>query len=291
MAYKFFLPTFSLLILLLVFSSFSHSLILFPATLAQNSPSLPVLRPYVNDYADVLTQDEISSINSLATQIEKNSTVQVAVLIVKTTQPLSIDQYANQVFRASGIGHKDNNNGVLVMVATEDRKWRIEVGYGVEGVLPDALAGQIGLTYLVPNFQQGNYGQGLYLAVQSIGNIIEGSGDSYLISKDTSSVSSNIDLFFTFFPLIILVVIPMIFVASSDIARCPKCGKITLGKNQGDQVVFVCKNGHRWTKKRKSRWFWWFFGTGMGGGWGGGGGGGGGFGGGSSGGGGAGGGY
>lgn len=259
------------------------------------SPPLPTLRPYVNDLAGVLTPDDISSINALAAQIEQNTTVQIAVLTVNTTQPLTIDQYANQVFRANGIGHSDNNNGLLIVAAINDRHWRFEVGYGLEGDLPDALVGQIGLTYLVPNFQNGDYGKGLYDAVQSVGTILETGSDPSIISQDNSNSGVPVDTagaFISFLPFIIFLSIPIILIVANDFSRCPKCGSWTRGHGDEDdktRVDFVCKNGHKWTKKKKRGGLLpIFFG---GGGWGGGGGGGGGFGGGSSGGGGAGGGW
>lgn len=299
--------------------SFAFSFIIFSISLsifsvassaqasASTNPPIPALHPYVNDLAGVLTSDDISSINALAAQIEQNTTVQIAVLTINSTQPLTIEQYANEVFRANGIGHRDNNNGLLIVAALSDRRWRFETGYGLEGVLPDALTGQIGLTYLTPNFRSGDYGTGLYDAVQSVGTILETGNDPYIISQDNSSNGfgsslTGLDLFFNFFPFIVIIFVPIIFFASNDISRCPKCGKITFGKvqrgggslgpvAQDDKVVFVCKNGHRWTKKKKRAGFWPIFIGGGGGGWGGGGGGGGGFGGGSSGGGGASGGY
>ena len=77
-----------------------------PIVYAQN---IPTIKPYVNDFSGVLTKDDADSINSLASDIERNSTVQIAVLVVNSTQPWAIEDYANQVFRQNGIGQKENN--------------------------------------------------------------------------------------------------------------------------------------------------------------------------------------
>lgn len=253
-------------------------LIIIPSASAQN---IPTIRPYVNDFVGVLSPEEINSINFLASEIEKNTTVQVAVLVVNSTQPLAIEEYANRVFRQNGIGQRGNNNGLLIVGAIADRTWRIEVGYGLEGTINDAKAGDIGRTYLVPNFQKGQYGLGLYSAVDSIGKIVQGSDDPYLISKQPTFTPA-VDAFMVFFPwmfVILIVVIPGIF---SGLSKCPTCGSWAWGKGEGDMNVYVCKKGHRWTKKKRGRFFFFFFpGFGRGGS------GGGGFGGGSSGGGGA----
>jgi len=262
---------------------------------AQN---IPTIVPYVNDFAGVLSQEDIDMINYLAGQIEKNSTVQVAVLTVRTTQPLTIEEYTLQVFRENGIGRRDNNNGLLIVVAVDDRTWRLEVGYGLEGTINDAKAGDIGRTYLVPNFRNGEYGLGLFSAVDSVSTIIREGNDPYLISQQDDFANLNSDNFIFIIIVVIFVFgvgVPIFAAAFSNLSRCPKCGKFTRGKvgyrsNFTEEVAFVCKNGHRWKKKRPRRFF--FF-VGPLGGWssrGGGwksGGGGGGFGGGSSGGGGA----
>lgn len=255
----------------------------FPAVFAQtttNLPIIPTIHPYVNDFAGVLTQEDINSVNSIAGEIEKNTTVQVAVLTVRTTQPLTIEEYANRVFRENGIGHRDNNNGLLIVAAIDDRRWRIEVGYGLEGTINDAKAGDIGRTYLTPYFQENQYGVGLLSAVSSIGKIVQGSDDPYLISTQNNYLSSSwawIFYLIVFFFLIFL--IPLML----NTSRCPRDGTLMWGRNVDSKTVFVCKKcGYRKTKPRKRRAWFFFLG-----GFRGGGGGSGGFGGGSSGGGGA----
>ena len=82
---------------------------------------------------------DAASITALCNQVERNKAVEMAVLIVNTTQPEDIDQYAVDVFAKNGIGKKGESNGLLMVIATTDRTWRVEVGYGLEPVLPDEL--------------------------------------------------------------------------------------------------------------------------------------------------------
>ncbi len=245
---------------------------------------IPTLQKYVNDNAGVLTSSDIARINALSAQIEENTTVQIAVLTVDTTELSSIEQYAVDVFEKSGIGFEDKDNGLLIVVAISDRKWRIEVGYGLEPVITDSTAGMIGRTYIVPAFQEERYGDGLYNAVDAVYNVIQNSGDTSFISEQLDE-----EMIIPAIIMLVFVLIPFIMVFASVFAtpKCPKCGGRMKCKIEGDYVVCECTKCKKKTKKKRDRVPWWlifFVGSGRssGGGFGGGG-----FGGGSSGGGGA----
>jgi uncharacterized protein len=244
---------------------------------------IPTLQKYVTDDAGVLSSSDIARINVLAAHIEDNTTVQIAVLTVDTTEPLTIEQYAVEVFEKNGIGFEDKDNGLLMVVAVDDRKWRIEVGYGLEPIITDSTAGLIGRTYMVPAFQDERYGDGIYDAVNAIYTVIQNSGDTSFISEQI-----DFDVIITLIIVMFFVFIPLIFVIASVISapKCPKCGGRMKCHVEGDYIVCECiKCKKKIKKKRKKVPFWFFFlaGSGRGGGVFGGGG----FGGGSSGGGGA----
>jgi uncharacterized protein len=263
-------------------------LLIFPAnSFAQTIPNLPTLQKYVNDYAGILSSSEISSINNLAAQIEANSTVQIAVLTINSTQPYAIQDYAVQTFRANGIGQKQNDNGILIVVAVADRQYFIETGYGLEGLINDAKAGDIGRACFVDNFRNNQYGDGIYCAVQDIGNIVEGQPEVIANLNDISLVYVLAFLGIVFFPIFILI----IYFANQEFnQKCPRCGTRMHVHVTKDGIIYECPKCHYKKKKKRQKFVWLWFG-GVGGGWSGGGGGGGGFGGGSSGGGGGGGGW
>jgi uncharacterized protein len=258
-------------------------LLLSSSCFAQETPSL---QKHVSDYANVLTDEEEAQINSLCQQIESNWTVEIAVLTVNTTQPLAIEEYSVQAFEQNGIGKKETNNGLLIVAAINDRKWRFEVGYGLEPIINDAKAGRIGRTYLTPYFQSGEYGHGLYYALDAVGKVIQNSGDDSFIAGETDDefTLAIIVIFMVFMFLIpIMIALTVMGILHN---KCPKCGSRMRCKYEGDVLVCECpKCGKKTRKKRKDGTFWFFVG-GLGGS-GSGGGGGGGFGGGSSGGGGA----
>ena len=247
----------------------------------------PTLQKYVNDYANVLSSADEARLNALAAEIEQNTTVEIAILTVNTTGDMSIEEYAVETFENNGIGKKDVDNGILIMAAIDDRKWRIEVGYGLEGVLNDAKAGLIGRTYMTPAFQEERYGDGFYDAVSAIYVVLQNGGDTSFISEQV-----NADEFIPFFIIFFVIFIPLIVSLASmaSTPKCPKCGGRMKCKIKGDYVICECTKCKYKTKKKRDKVPWWllfFVGSGRSGHGGSFGGGGGGFGGGGSGGGGA----
>ncbi|MFH1474180.1 MAG: TPM domain-containing protein [Candidatus Aenigmatarchaeota archaeon] len=247
---------------------------------------IPTLQKYVNDNANVLTSSDIARINALAAHIEENTTVQIAVLVVDTTEPSTIEQYAVEVFEKAGIGFEDKDNGLLIVVAINDRRWRLEVGYGLEPIITDSTASLIGTTYMTPAFKEERYGDGLYDAVDAVYQVIQNSGDTSFISEQIdveNVIPVIIILIFVFIPFI------MVFASMFATPKCPKCGGRMKCHVEGDYVICECIKCKMKTKKKRSRVPWWliFFVGSRGSGRSGGGFSGGGFGGGSSGGGGA----
>lgn len=121
----------------------------------------PPKNGYVLDQTQTLTKEEIHSMNRMGLELQKKTKAQIAVLLVPTLDGEDVTDYANRVFRSWGLGQKDANNGVLFLVALKDKQMRIEVGYGLEGAINDAKAGQILDDYTIPHFKQGHIGTGV----------------------------------------------------------------------------------------------------------------------------------
>lgn len=124
-------------------------------------PPAPASSLYVQDYAGVLTNESKNRLNSLGSQIAAKTKAQVVVVTVKSLEGAALEDYSLAILREWGIGDKTLNNGVLMLVAVGDRESRIEVGYGLEGALPDAKTGRIQDEYMIPWFQQGDYDKGI----------------------------------------------------------------------------------------------------------------------------------
>ncbi|MFW5746886.1 MAG: TPM domain-containing protein [Nanoarchaeota archaeon] len=123
---------------------------------------------FVNDQADVMEPVTEQRITEMLRRFEQNTTIEFAVV---TTRSLEGGDIFDASFRAAeylGVGKQDVDNGLLVFVAVEDRRWFIQVGYGLEGIIPDAVAKQVGEELLVPAFRQGAYGQGIEQTLQQL---------------------------------------------------------------------------------------------------------------------------
>ncbi|ABQ47787.1 MAG: Uncharacterized protein XD64_0990 [Thermotoga sp. 47_83] len=128
----------------------------------------PTPYKYVNDYVGVLDSETVEKIVAVGKELEKKTTAQVVVVVVPSLSGLTVEEYANRLFREWGIGQKEKNNGVLLLVAMSDRKVRIEVGYGLEGAIPDGKAGRILDEYVIPYFKEGEYDKGIYYGYLAI---------------------------------------------------------------------------------------------------------------------------
>ncbi|AMW33405.1 uncharacterized protein SAMN04488510_10656 [Fervidobacterium changbaicum] len=122
----------------------------------------PTPYKYINDYVGVVEQEYVQKIVSVGKELEDKTTAQVTAVIVDSLQGMSIEEYAVELFRRWGIGQKGKDNGVLLLVAIKDREMRIEVGYGLEGAIPDGKAGRIRDEYIIPYFKEGDYSKGVY---------------------------------------------------------------------------------------------------------------------------------
>ena len=136
--------------------------------------AVPPLAARVTDLAGVLTSAQRTALEERLVAFEKSKGSQIAVLIVPTTQPETIEQYGIRVADAWKLGRKGVDDGALLLVAIKDRAVRIEVGYGLEGVLPDAIAKRIIDEDIVPRFKQGDYYGGIEAGVGRTIRVVEG---------------------------------------------------------------------------------------------------------------------
>ncbi len=139
---------------------------------AAKVPDKPTSSIYVQDYAKVLSSSTKSTINAYSQALAAKTKAQLVVVTVPSLEGNSLEEYSTELYRSWGIGDKEKNNGVLLLVAVNDRKSRIEVGYGLEGALPDGLTGRIQDTYMLPNFRQNNYDKGILNGYSALVNTV-----------------------------------------------------------------------------------------------------------------------
>jgi len=137
------------------------------------SQKLPKPVGYVNDFANVIDSQSKQEMSQLIGVINKKAGVEIAVVTVQTIAPYgSIEQYAIDLASQWGIGKKEKDNGLLILLAMKERKIRIDVGYGLEGIITDGLSGQIIDQSILPSLKTGQYGIGLLKGVQAVSGII-----------------------------------------------------------------------------------------------------------------------
>ena len=138
-------------------------------------PAEPVsqLRPtdYVNDFAHVLDQSTIAQLDDICQQIEQKAHAQIAVVTINSLDRPDIQSYAVDLFHQWGIGSKATDHGVLILLAVQDRKYWVEVGYGLEPILPDGKVGGFGRE-AVPLLKQNDYGGAVSLLTSRVADVI-----------------------------------------------------------------------------------------------------------------------
>jgi uncharacterized protein len=239
----------------LVFILFTFFSFAFVA--AQNVLPKPNPPRLVNDAAGVLSPEQREILENKLVALDDSTSNQIAVVLIKTLGDYAIEDYAVKLFREWGIGNKKTNNGVLIIAAIDDRKVWIEVGYGLEGAIPDVVAASIYRNEIVPEFKQQNYYRGIDNGINALTKAAVG---EYKVRKEKSTGGRGSS---------ILGFIVIIFVIIIVIAMASRGGGGMGGGRSGfggiaEAVILSSLLGG---------------GRGSGGGWGGGGGGGGGFGG------------
>lgn len=142
-----------------LFSLASLCLVFFPAVQA---PAQDMPASYVVDDAGIIDDSVEHRLNGHLQELEQKTGAQMIVLTVKSTGGVPIEEYALDKAEAWRLGQQGKDNGLLMVVAVNDRRYRIEVGYGLESIIPDSLAGTIARQYLLPAFKEGDYTQGIY---------------------------------------------------------------------------------------------------------------------------------
>ena len=154
---------------------FFLALIFFAFSIPSRSEDFPERSTtIVTDYTGTLSASQQQALEHKLVAFNDSTSSQVAIVVMTSVGNYDISDYAVQLYNRWGIGQKEKNNGVLVLVAKEDRKVWITTGYGMEGVLPDALCKRIIDNEILPNFREGNYYEGLDEGVNAIISVVKG---------------------------------------------------------------------------------------------------------------------
>src|SRR5918996_929536 len=173
----------------LLCSQLACLLLLVIHTLALALP-VPPLRGRVNDYAGMVPPDKTQQLEERLARFEKETGHQIAVLTIPSLEGDPLEDFSIRVAEAWKVGQKGFDNGAILIIAQKDRKLRIEVGYGLEGILPDAIANRIIQETIVPRFRDNDYSGGIEAGINAILNVTK--GESLPATKRTRSGASQI---------------------------------------------------------------------------------------------------
>lgn len=166
---------------------------------------------YVNDFAGLLNHSDKLTIAKFAAGLERKTTAQIAVVTIKTTKPETIQGFSVRLFDQWKIGQKNKDNGVLLLMAVDDRKAWITTGYGLEGAIPDVIANKIVQNIMIPYFKRGRYSEGVTKGAIAVISLVAKEYDVEITGQETQvhqavhRKKSALEIIFTilFFILII----------------------------------------------------------------------------------------
>ncbi len=220
------------------------------ASLAFAAVNYPPLTGRVVDQADVIPPSTKSAIETKLRDLEDKSGIQLVVASVNSLDGLDVETYANGLFRAWKLGEAKKNNGVLFLVAPNERKMRIEVGYGLEGTLTDALSKIILTSAVAPRFKARDYGAGIERGVEGIIEVL--SGDSAEWTKRARGPQST--TFDELSPLIFFALFLFIVVWMARSARGRPTSYQRSYRRGGPPIIVLPPSGGFWGDDSSGGW-------------------------------------
>lgn len=191
---------------------------IFCTNIYANVSYSPTNNFFVNDFANILSSSTESAIQQMAVSTQNATTAQIVVVTVPDLEGRDIEGYSNELFNTWKIGNKEKDNGVLLLISSNDRKVRIEIGYGLEGAINDAKAGRILDDVAIPYMKNNDYDTAVLGVVTQLQGIIyneygiEGGFDNYEVNKTMEVISALIPIGF-----VIFIIFLRIFLASKGI--------------------------------------------------------------------------
>ncbi len=198
---------------------------------------VPPLTNPVTDQANIISSQEEQALNQYLQQLDSQYGIQMAVLTIPSLEDESLELYSIQVTDEWQLGSADQDNGALLLIAYDEREMRIEVGYGLESVLTDALSGQIIRQVIAPYFQQGDFGTGIIAGIQVMSQTAVGEAIGYIDESATTKVSNNTSEGASFFSSIITLVIFFIFMFISMSGKSGRNGGGRRGSGVNDAIL------------------------------------------------------
>ena len=177
-------------------------------------------RLHVSDPDGLLMPETQAEINRMLTLLEDSTGIQSMVVMLPSIGQEDIFDFAHNLFRHWGIGNKESNNGMLIVYVADQRKIRFTTGYGLEGILPDAMCKRIQSRYMVPHFREGNTDLGMLEGTKAVVGVLDGS----MKADNTEEEASLWEILLTLGGIMFIIVVPIWLIHRQE-HTCPKCAK------------------------------------------------------------------
>jgi len=188
---------------------------------------------FVNDYANLLTFEQKADIEPILKEIYDSKKAEYAIVIINSLNGEDIEGYSYKLAEGN-LGDKEKNNGLLLLIAVDDRKYRFEVGRGLEPIMPDIITGRIGRDYLTPNFRNGDYATGIKEASLAVKAVLFNNTESgYYVNNEISQI--DLDAIFTVSTIIFIIIVIFFVIIIVSIIKAAKNG---VGKKRNPEDYF-----------------------------------------------------
>ncbi len=221
------------------------------------NPRLSNYSLHVSDPSSILKQETVNTINTTLTNLEKNNGTQVAVVMLPSIGSSDLFEFSQELFRTWGIGSKDKNDGLLIVYVEDKHEIRFHTGYGLEGILPDAICKRIQMQQMIPYFKEGKTDEGMIAGINAINERLLDPEKAKAEDEKQAQEDDDDDFFiamisiFTVMTIILTGAFLSIFKNANR--KCPNCGKRrTLRTISKETVNGISRNYLYVTKKCKN---------------------------------------
>lgn len=213
---------------------------------------------YVSNPDGILSESAVSTIDNILYHLEQKTGIQTLVVVVTGIEGGDCFEFAYQLGKAKGVGQKGRDNGLVILLSTDERCIQFATGYGLEGVLPDAICKRIQNRYMIEPFSKGDWNTGMVEGIRAVNSYLDGSMEN--ISNESEENMLPIYLFGAFF----LGILALSYYSIWKQNRCPKCKKHKIqrisshiiSRSNGyivEETTYLCQNcGHTFNRKTKS---------------------------------------
>lgn len=215
---------------------------------------------YVCNPAGILSQAACDTIDSMLYALEQQTGIETVVAVVPSIGEKDCFDFCHQLLNEWGVGKKEKNNGLVILLVTDQRCIQFYTGYGLEGDLPDAICKRIQTKYMIPYLKDGNWNEGMVAGIQATCQRLDGS----MVNDSLSESNGNsLDMILSIFCFLVIG-IGAVFLAARNQSRCPKCGKHELQRSgstlvsrvngvKTEDITYICKNcGHTIVRRQQT---------------------------------------